>query len=86
MAGVFKRDLKPTEKPPEERVVIRRAEVEIHSSLDALSRAAQVRPQDASTSVAQADRDLYALRNRQNHVDPIQLGKNFQALVEKMNV
>lgn len=86
MAEVFKRDPESTKKPPETRMVIQRTEIETHSALDVLSRAAQVKPRDAYPTMAKADSAMTALRNREKHLDPIQLSKNFQALLEKMDV
>ena len=87
MAEVFRRDQKPTEKPPGERVVIRRAEVELHAPLDVLSRAAQVRSNEIGPNVTTADRNVVALANRERYDNSANsVGRRFQEFVEKLDL
>lgn len=83
---MFKRD-QTTKKPPETKMVITRASVEIHSPLVVLSRAAQVKSRETHPTVTGAERAIVALANREKYDNPANpVGRRFQEFVEKMNV
>jgi hypothetical protein len=82
MAETFKRDKKP------ELVVspvIKRSESELHSPIDSMARASEVRPREAHLSVARADLETRILSNREKYdSEGNPIGRRFASLIEKV--
>ncbi|MFH1785262.1 MAG: hypothetical protein ABH842_02450 [Candidatus Micrarchaeota archaeon] len=82
MAEAYKERKKPTiiVSP-----VARKTESEPHSSIDVLSRAADVRSREIHTTVARADISTRALTNKEKYDNPANpISRRFAALMERV--